>query len=92
MNTLVETFVVSKTADDAEVFYLKTLALRRLYLRVPEGATLSRVPSNLDDRHRREVHLYKVETHQTHPMEIAIREDKDTNGDVIYEYSTDYEL
>lgn len=91
-NSVVETFAVRYGDGYRERFIGVGRALRLLEVRIPDEATLVLLPANLGQEYSREIHLYRGKDNTYQPIEIAVRKVEELNGDVIYEYSTDYEL
>jgi hypothetical protein len=67
--------------------------LRIMSLRLPKGATPLPLPADFPAHYKREIHArWDEDGHFYEAIEIAIHKVEEPNGDIIYEYSTDYEL
>lgn len=88
----VETFVIRFGDGYREQFISVGQVLRLLEIRIPTEATLVLLPANPAEEYKREIHLHRAKDGTYQPIEIAVRKVEQPDGNVIYEYSTDYEI
>lgn len=91
-HSAVETFAIRYGDGYLEQFISVGRALRLLEVRIPAQAVPIFLPADLGEEYKKEIHLYRAPDNTYRPIEIAVRKVEESNGDVIYEYSTDYEL